>query len=224
MNSTFQQATQKSIFSTAVLCLCSMLSAQESQLSPSVLQEVETNLSNVRQLVIDLDAAAESCMISDARSEECASFSSTINGNFLSQYLEQCRTLKDWRADVAEETAAEEIEAQIGQQVLQQLMEIELRCGENALISRTEFVLAAWNKIRNPGDDIGSVAATLPNQATANARNHLLNHRMRSSLLNGVDSQQQRLQAETQQLWQRLELENIRQSNRRPADSGTIIQ
>lgn len=216
MNSTFQQATLQSIVSMAVVCLCSMLSAQESRLSPSALQEVETNLSSIQQLVIELDATAESCMASEPHSEECASFSSAINGDFLSQYIEQCRTLKNWRADLADETATGGIEPQMGQQILEQVMEIELRCGEDALISRTDFVLAAWNKIRNPGG-ISSVTTTLSNQATADARNHLLNyllnHRMRSSLLNGVDSQQQRLQAETQQLWQRLELENIRQSN-----------
>ncbi len=203
-----------------------MLWAQESQLSPSVLQEVDTNLSNIRQLVTELDAIAEFCVLAESPSEECAGFSSAIaiDGNFFSQYLEQCRTLKDWRADLAEEIAAEKIEPQVRQQVLQQVMEIEFRCGENALINRIELVLTAWNKIRNPDYSTDSIATILPDQTTINVRNRLLNDRMRSSLLNGVNSQQQRLQAETQQLWQRLELENIRQRNTRPIDFGTINQ
>lgn len=141
-----------------------------------------------------------------------------INGDFLPRYLELCNELKTWREQLSEESSNNGVDPAQGPKILQQLLDVEFSCGEEALTKRTQFVLSAWTKIRSPSYQGNGIA--MPNQNAVDS----LNYSMRNSLLNGVDNQQERVRAETQQLWRRLELENIRQQNRRPIDLGTIIQ
>lgn len=204
----------------AVLALPIFTVAQQSQLSADTLDRIDQELAAAKQLVSDLDSEAESCMSSEADSVECQNFSTLINGDFLPEYLGLCHSLQDWRALLAEETAADGVNPQQGPEILQRLMDVEFNCGEEALTRRTQYVLVAWNKIRSPNYRSDPLATTLPNQYEAEA----LNFSLRNSLIDGYDNQRERLKLETQRLWQQLELENLRQQSRRPIDFGTISQ
>ncbi|MCG8412964.1 MAG: hypothetical protein MI746_01995 [Pseudomonadales bacterium] len=205
--------------SLLALTLLTVPSLTRGQADPD--PEIDARISVVKDLFVELDAAAETCLDDGTTSEDsCQAFSDSINGDTIPTYLEHCRVLKEWRDGLVEETQRTGVDPANQERTLGLLIDVEFTCGEEALTKRTQYVLAAFAKIRAPRYLIPDPAIAIRNQRQADN----IDYTLRNSLLDGIENQQRHIGGEVQQLWNRLELENLRRQSQRPTSVGTINQ
>ena len=174
---------------------------------------VETRIERVRGAFAELDASAAAClsglesMPQGQTDSPCSEFLELIDGPMVADYLADCRALKDWREAfiTAANTGADAPDDAPRQ--LRRLMDIEYFCGEAALSRRTEHVQAAFNRLRTSEPVEGLTTERRYSEQLTDSelrRQRLQNER-------ALREQRRRLGAETQNLWQDLELELLRQ-------------
>lgn len=197
------------LLASAALLLSGALQAQSENLA--------TPVSNIKTFFQQLDELAEGCLQNNAA--DCQTFSESLDQQ-LGVYLAACEPLIAWRDALVEQNATEPVSADAA--TTQQLLDVEFACGENALVKQTDYVQQAFSKIQSAVEPVSaSSVATLAarqNQQRASEQQA----RMRRSLLGGVQDQNQRLNIEIEEQWRRLEMDNLREQNRRPLDFGTF--
>ena len=174
---------------------------------------VESRIENARETFSVLDTRAAACLAaredngSDG-SDACANFISAIDGPLVATYLSDCGSLKQWRDAFISTPAPADSSRGETERNLQRLRDIEFYCGEDALSRRTDNVQTAFNSIRQE-------QLNRQYSGTGTALNRLQFERALMELRRQSDtsqnSEQHRLNAETEKLWNELELELIRQ-------------
>lgn len=183
--------------------------------------EIELHINAVKALLLDLDSAAETCLAeNNDDADSCQEFSDSINGNTIATYLDHCRSLKDWRDQLVEETQTSGLDGADQERTLNRLIDIEFACGEDAMTTHTRYVVSAFEKIRAPRYTSPGSSVAIRNQQQGGS----IDYTLRNSLLDGVETQQRHTERELQQMWNRLELENLRRQSQRPIDVGVINQ
>lgn len=171
----------------------------------------EARLETIRQLLLGLDQQALACQQSlddsgtDQAGERCRDFLAAIDGDTVAEYLAQCQALKQWRQALIDSRQGA-APAQDDSLNLQRLMSIEMYCGENALLARTEHVASSFAALQQ------ALAATGPGRIDSQA----WYQDYRRSQSSNTEAVNRRLRAETSELWRQLELENLRQQQSRP--------
>jgi hypothetical protein len=171
----------------------------------------ETRLETIRQLLQALDQQALACQQSlddsgtDQAGESCRDFLAAIDGATVAEYLAQCQALKQWRQALIDnrQGAAPARDDSLN---LQRLMNIELNCGENALLARTEHVASSFATLQQ-------ALETTSGSGLGDSQAWYEEYRRQSTNTEAVN---RRLRAETSELWRQLELENLRRQQSRP--------
>ena len=201
-------------FLLALAGVCSALpsfsSAQESDLQKSI--------DSSNEALIALDVKASDCLAaldSDDNSQVvCDDFIKAVDGELMANYLEQCRTLRHWRDEYVNQTVTANLnsDAVNNEEMLRRLVSIEFTCGENTLSSRTQFVLSAFNRLRDESaaNAIGANTTFISRQISNNQFNELENGERRR-LQNALQNQQNRSLRESERQFNELENELIRQ-------------
>ena len=167
----------------------------------------------------ELDSKAQSCLNSldqDTASEaqqRCDEFLQAVDGELLATYLTHCDTLKNWRDESVTETAGND---QNDTNSLELLVGIEFACGENALQKRTQFVVDTFALLQE--DQIQERRANAAmSRRLAELEFQSISNQQRRLLQDSIQQQQLRSQLETQQQWNDVENELIRQQIRNPS-------
>lgn len=184
----------------------------------SFAQEIDfqKSIDSTSEALIALDIKARDCLAaldSDRDSKAvCDDFINAIDGELMANYIEQCRTLKDWRDGYVNQTVAADLDSdgENNEEMLRRLVSIEFTCGENTLRSRTQFVFSAFNRLRNEASTSG---ASISRQIS-NDRFNALENSERQRLQNALQNQQNRSQRESERQFNDLENELIRQQIR----------
>jgi len=200
---------------TSLLALALLYPALSSFSSSSSAQEIDfqKSIDSTSEALILLDVKASDCLAALEASEDaqtlCDDFINAIDGELMANYLEQCRTLRDWRDGYVDRTVASELDSdsENNEEMLRRLVSIEFTCGENTLRSRTQFVFSAFNRLRSGSS---ASAATLDRQIS-NDRFNALENSERQRLQNALRNQQNRSQRESERQFNDLENELIRQ-------------
>tara|TARA_B110000858_G_scaffold194218_1_gene248190 strand:+ start:41350 stop:42015 length:666 start_codon:yes stop_codon:yes gene_type:complete len=203
------ELTRTSLFALVLFCsaLSSLSSAQESDFQKSIDSSSEA--------LIYLDVLANDCLTTLDSMENsptaCDDFMKAIDGKLMANYLEQCRTLKDWRDEYVEQTVAADLDSDTenNEEMLRRLVAIEFTCGESTLRSRTQFVFTAFNRLRSSANT-GNSTSTISRQLSESRFNALENSE-RQRLQNALQNQQNRSLRESEQQFNNLENELIRQ-------------
>ena len=167
------------------------------------LEILEAQLGMASTFVSELDAQAGRCRNAGAPSAACSAFRLSINAEALTHYQSLCEPLIRWRdemiiqrsepdRDVATQ-ASEEADREV-----QLLLELEARCGNQALTLRTEHVMAAYA--------MSTSLSTRPLQSSQQDITRA--ETQRSKLLDVLADDHNRLRAETANLWRRLQVGN----------------
>ena len=181
--------------------------------------DFQNSIDTSSEALITLDLKANDCLqaldSNDKPQATCNDFLSSLDGELISGYLEQCSLLKDWRDDYIDQSVASPPNADNGDndEMLRRLIAIEYTCGENSLRSRTQFVVIAFNRLRSNSAisaSPGTSATTISRQLNENRFNSLEN-RERERLQDAMRSQQDRSQRESNQQFNDLANELIRQ-------------
>ena len=189
--------------------------------SHALSQEIDfqNSIDKSSEALVTLDLKASDCLqaldSNDKPQAPCNDFLNSLDGELMSGYLEQCSLLKGWRDDHIDQSLASRPNTGSGNnyEMLRRLVAIQYTCGENSLRSRTQFVVVAFNRLSsNSANSASSVtsAATISRQLYENRFNALEN-RERERLQDAIRSQQDRSQRETNQQFNDLENELIRQ-------------
>lgn len=177
-------------------------------------QPERIDFSRIANLLQSLDTQAQSCLqsldretasLADATAD-CQQFLGSLDGDTVADYLRQCRAARDQRDRIVTESREQELSEQQRDTTLQLLLDTEYYCGEMALRDRTEFVFPAF--------------AALGSAARRNPGRQRVDGLTPDSRSGGTDliPIQPRLQGETNQLWQQLQLELLRQQINRPGN------
>lgn len=201
--------TRTSLLALALVC---------SALSPSSAQEIDfqKSIDSTSEALIALDVKASDCLAAlDAGQDSeavCDDFISAIDGELMANYLEQCRTLKDWRDSYVDQTVTADLDSDTenNEEMLRRLVAIEFTCGENTLRSRTQFVFSAFDRLRSGSATNAANSASI-NQQISNDRFNALDTSERQRLQNALQNQQNRSQRESERQFNDLENELIRQ-------------
>lgn len=193
---------------TPAFCLLFLVSAAASAQS----EELDSHISEIKEQFQKLDTSAEACLAAEAA---CQDFLTTLNSE-LPQYLQHCEALREWREQLVTSNSVDDSSGDAG--LAQRLIDVEFTCGEDALIKRTDAVLAAYDKTQ--GSPLQALPALVADTNNREARQAFSQQQNATS--QRVSQQQQRLRMEIQQQWQRIQLENVREQNRRPLDFGTF--
>ncbi len=199
---------------------------------PSILDAQEINfqdsIDSTAEALILLDVKASDCLSAlDAGADShqlCVDFMAAIDGELMADYLDQCRELKDWRDDYVDQTIVSDIDAGNpgNEEMLRRLIAIEYSCGENTVIERTEFVAAAFNRLRsNTAPTTTATDAAAIRRQLSERRFNALEASERQRLLDALQNQQNRSEREIERQFNDLENELLRQQIRnsnRPVD------
>ena len=175
--------------------------------------ELERHLTEARELIQELDSAAQQCVLEDSQ-DSCKAFASTLDELFIPAYLQHCDAISEWRDQLLEnrEAGTEMLTAE--QDLARQLLDAEFTCGEDALAKRSQYVVTAFQKWQQEESGTALLAPHAARQSASNANNGS------NSTSQALRSQQSRLTREIERQWQRVELQNIRQQLRKPIDYG----
>ena len=184
----------------------------------SIAQEIDfqKSIDSASEALTGLDLKASDCLAtldSDENSQTvCGDFIKAIDGELMTNYLKQCRTLKDWRDGYVKRTMKSDLDftTENNAEVLRRLVSIELTCGENTLSSRTQFVFSAFNRLRGGPASSGADTATISRQIS-NSRFNALENGERQRLQNSLQGQQIRSLRESERQFNDLKNELIRQ-------------
>mgnify|MGYP006156473183 CR=1 FL=1 len=206
--------TRTSLF--ALVLFCSALSSHSSA------QEIDfqKSIDSTSEALIHLDVLANDCLTTLDSMENsptaCDGFINAIDGKLMANYIEQCRTLKNWRDEYVEQTVAANLDSDTenNAEMLRRLVAIEFTCGENTLRSRTQFVFTAFNRLRDASaaNSIGTNTDTSTiSRQLSESRFNALENSERQRLQNALQNQQNRSLRESEQQFNKLENELIRQ-------------
>ncbi|MDA1370597.1 MAG: hypothetical protein O2971_07530 [Proteobacteria bacterium] len=183
----------------------------------------DTRIDSVTTTLTELDKKAETCLNSlnrgttDEARSHCDEFLQAIDGELLASYLKHCEALRSWRDDfVSASTADNTPNNNNSEENLQRLVGIEFACGENALNKRTEYVVSAFSLLQD-GQIKNQRASAALTRRLAELQLQSTAIQERRLLQNSILQQQSQRQLETEQLWNDLELELIRQQIRNPS-------
>jgi len=205
-------STRTSLLALALVCSAhsSFTSAQESDFQKIIDSTSET--------LIALDVKASDCLAAIEAGEDsqtpCDDFINAIDGELMANYLNQCRTLKDWRDEYVNQTVISNLDSdpENNEEMLRRLVSIEFTCGENTLRSRTQFVFTAFNRLRSGSAASGIGASTaLISRQLSEGRFNALENGERQRLQNALQNQQIRSLRESERQFNDLENELIRQ-------------
>jgi hypothetical protein len=198
-----------SLVALALVC-SSFSSAQDS--------DFQKNVDSTSEALITLDVKASDCLTALDSDEDstalCDNFIRAVDGELMANYLEQCRTLKNWRDEYVDQTVTADLDSDTenNTEMLRRLVSIELTCGENTLRSRTQFVFTAFNRLRDESaaNAIGANTTSVSRQISNN-RFNVLENGERRRLQNALRNQQNRSLRENERQFNDLENELIRQ-------------
>ena len=159
--------------------------------------------------------AQEQAPITITVQTNCTKFLRLLAGESLGDYLSHCQELKTWRDDFVA-TAANNIESKRNTTQLQRLIDVEYNCGNGALLKRSKSLVTALALVRSSQNQN-------PLQAQQSVRQRRYDEQSKpldNTLLEAHMRQQQRLYNETQQLWNQLEFEILRQQIHNSVDYG----
>ena len=192
---------------------------------PSWSQEIDFqgSIDASSEALIRLDLKASDCiqaLDSSANADAlCDDFMAAIDGELMASYIEQCSTLKNWRSEYVEQSVASDLASNNAnsKEMLRRLISIEYTCSETSLQNITQFVVVAFNRLRNNAANNGILGADVSSlrQRLSEGRFTTLEDQERQRLQNAVQNQQNRSQQNTQQQFNQLENELIRQQIRR---------
>ena len=167
------------------------------------LEILEAQLGMASTFVSELDAQAGRCRDAGAPSAACSAFRLAINTEALTHYQSLCEPLIRWRDGMIiqrlrpDRDVATQVSEEAGRKV-QLLLELEARCGSQALILRTEHVMAAYA--------LSTSSSTRPLQSSQQDLTRA--ETQRSKLVDVLSDDHDRLRAETFDLLRRLQVEN----------------
>ncbi len=170
-------------------------------------------LGQLDSLAAECRTALETGSDDEARSR-CQRFLGAVDGELLAGYLEQCAALKAWRDEFVSSAAAAADDAQAAAN-LALMVGIERNCGEDALANETSDVLSTFALLRDRGQRSNSSTAAL-NRRLQEMNQQALRDAQQDVLRGGVQRELSRRLLETEQQWQSLELELLRQQIRNP--------
>ena len=182
---------------------------------------IEDRIQEISRLFEQLDQEAKACLDQKqpaGQSGECRRFARHLDDETIALYLESCAMLRHWHESLGEETADPASKSDDPGSALEHNPGIEYACGEKALVKHTRFVQQAFDKIRR------SAKVSSPVYTDDWYRNHRMQQILRNKLTDSMEAQQQRMAGQVLQLWNRLQLENLRRQNQPAVNVGTIIQ
>ena len=154
-----------------------------------------------------IQSASDSLTLLDARAKACLDNLEQEN----TDYLANCEALKSWR----EKFVTDELErSEDAEEYVNLLSGIELSCGENALQRRTESVVIVFNILQ--GNSSQSQGTSLLNRRIAEFEFEQTANAERRLLQNSIRRQQQRSLLQSDQQWDDVQEELIRQQINRP--------
>jgi len=217
-----------------VFCCCLSVGSPGSIAAENI--SLQQQIDTVSQLLVQLDALAESCLNStqnqadplaasepaipaiEEASSPCGQFLEAIDGATVNSYLQHCNTLKSWRDNYVSTTGGANIAQEHSADTLRLMVGVEYNCGESALLKRTNFVAKAFEAANQRNTLLQSLSS-----ANAASRYRLgefaLQNRLddnRRSMLRAVQQEYQRQLQQTRDQFNRLENELIRQQINRP--------
>ena len=113
------------------------------------LEILEAQLGMASTFVSELDAQAGRCRDAGVPSADCSAFRLAINAEALTHYQSLCEPLIRWRDEmiIQRSESDRDVASQVSEEAdrkFQLLLELEARCGNQALTLRTEHVMAAY--------------------------------------------------------------------------------
>lgn len=193
--------------------------------TPAQADDIDQQLNQLAVLLQTLDDQAQACLTALEAEQstdnpydisQCQAFMTAIDGEPVANYLVNCRQLGQWRAEFVERhaTASTAAQASTGdtddtERELQRLVDIEFYCGEDALRLRTNYVFDAFAAVRQSRGR--GLAGARPGLSAPRSGNN-----------GAVRTMHERLRLETEQRWQQLQLDLLRQQSQQPVDYGLI--
>ncbi len=178
---------------------------------------LESRIQSASDSLTLLDARAKACLDNleqentDQAVNSCEEFLQSVDGELLADYLANCEALKSWR----EKFVTDELErSEDAEEYVNLLSGIELSCGENALQRRTESVVIVFNILQ--GNSSQSQGTSLLNRRIAEFEFEQTANAERRLLQNSIRRQQQRSLLQSDQQWDDVQEELIRQQINRP--------
>lgn len=196
----------------ALVLTCSSLT------SLSIAQEIDfqKSIDSASKVLAGLNLKASDCLATLDSNENsqivCDDFMKAIDGELVTNYLDQCRSLKDWRDKYVNQTMKSDMDltTENNAEMLKRLVSIEFTCGENALSNRTQFVFSAFNRLRS-GAAGSEVNTAIISRKISNSRFNALENGERQRLQNSLQSQRIRSLRESERQFNDLKNELILQ-------------
>lgn len=208
---------------TLILCLFPGLLAAPALGQESQASDVEQHLKRAADLLRTLDSQAESCLdalASDsasaeaglAKAESCVQFMNAIDGEPVASYLADCQHAKQWRDQFVSNAGSDAADSQAhNDRNLQRMIDTERYCADDSLRLRTEHVFDAFAALRQASGTQRELAGQWSGRPMP-----------QSDSGGSVSDMHQRVRRETEQRWQQLQLELLRQQLQLPVDYGLI--
>lgn len=212
-----------------VLCLfitCFFLALPSATQAQAV--DIDQQIQRLGQQLQTLDDQAQACLTAldteppadnPLSISQCQAFMNAIDGEPVANYLAACRQLELWRKEYVDRHATARTVAQSSttaaeadsERDLQRLVDIEYYCGDDALRLRTNHVFDAFAMVRRSRVAGQGLAGTRPGLSAPHSEN-----------IGTVRAIHERLRLETEQRWQQLQLDLLRQQSQQPVDYGLI--
>ena len=175
---------------------------------------LQSRIDAATQTLIDLDKLAQSCLesteLDSDGNQDCSSFLEAIDGPLLASYLDHCRNLKTWRDDYVGHSHSTGLAIEQDPTALQTLVGIEYACGENALQKRTKYVSEVFTLVASDSR-LNQVSSANALRRIAEFEYDTTSDNERRRLLQSIKLEQSRRLQETQNQFNKLETELIRQ-------------
>ena len=173
-------------------------------LADTDLETLEVQLGMASTFVSELDTHAGRCREAGATSTACAAFRLAINSEALTHYQALCEPLLEWRDEMIVQHSdsdknANALATKEAERNVQLLLALEASCGNQTLTARTEHVVAAYS--------LTTSSRKRPSRPLLPAMTGT--ETQRSSLLDSLSENHDRLRAETADLWRSLQIENV---------------
>ena len=167
------------------------------------LEILEAQLGMASTFVSELDAQAGRCRDAGAPSAACSAFRLAVNTEALTHYQSLCEPLIRWRDEMIIQRSEpdRDVTTQVSEEAdrkVQMLLDLEARCGNQALTLRTEHVMAAYA--------LSTSSSKRPSQSSQQDMTRA--ETQRSKLLDVLSDDHDRLRAERVDLLRRLQVEN----------------
>lgn len=166
-------------------------------------------------LLQQLDSKAGACLTAFEANEEvaglrCREFLAAVDGELLASYVSNCQLLKEWRDEFVNDALSNPANLENSAENLQLMVGIEYTCGEGAMQKRTTYVSSAFTLLTGGQSSNSQVSAEI-NQRLAELKFDQTLNNERRLLQNAINQQQSIRLQETQEQFNNLENELIRQ-------------